>query len=366
MFGLKSTGRQTWKRTFRYQLSEYVTQVAWSPNGCSLAACSAAGEIVLIPFQNAVAGSIECLASSAGPIERLAFSADGQFLATGDQTGQVRIWSCEEQTFVPLLTHHRSGYWIEHLCWHPTQPLLAFNVGHTTEILNVTTQAVVATLDFENSSVLCLAWHPSKGLLMVGGYQGIKVWNSQDWQEEPLVVALDSASLAIAWSPDEKYLASGNLDRTITVLEWPGEHPNSKPWVMRGFPGKIRHLAWSPLRSTESELCLAAASIEGVVIWERDPDPLIGWNGYVLESHTQAVEAIAFQPQTQHLASAGADGLISLWHNATRLTQTLNDAPKGFSGLSWHPQGQFLAAGGSQGELFIWTQTQAAKGFAKT
>jgi WD40 repeat protein len=47
MFGLKPSGRQTWKKTWRHQLSEYVTQIVWSPDGNTLAACSAAGEIVI-------------------------------------------------------------------------------------------------------------------------------------------------------------------------------------------------------------------------------------------------------------------------------------------------------------------------------
>lgn len=363
MFGLRPSGRQSWKQTWRHQLSEYVTQVVWSPDGTLLAACSAAGEIILQSFRNHTPGELVALDDAPESINQLAFSADGQFLAAGDQSGQVRIWSNQGHTFTPLMTHSRKGCWIEHLCWHPTAPLVAFNVGHTTEVLNVATQSVVAKLDFENSSVLCLTWHPTNGQLIVGGYQGLKVWNSHNWNEEPLIGELDSASLAIAWSPDGRYLASGNLDRTITVLEWLGLTPESVPWVMRGFPGKIRHLAWSNDPSRPSSI-LASASVEGVVIWGRDPDPAIGWEGRVLEGHTQAVEAIAFQPQTQHLASAGADGFVNIWQNAERPTQSLTGANQGFSCLCWHPQGQFLAAGGSQGGLFIWAQSQAGKGFS--
>jgi WD40 repeat protein len=210
VFGLKPSDRQTWKITWQHHLSEYVTQVAWSPDGTSLAACSAAGEIMVQSFRTDVSAPLVPLDTSTAPIDPLAFSADGQFLAAGNQAGQVRIWILQEHRFVPLMTHDRKGCWIEHLCWHPTKPLVAFNVGHTTEVLNVATQSVVAKLDFENSSVLCLTWHPTNGQLMVGGYQGLKVWNSHNWKEDPLVVELDSASLAIAWSPDGRYLVSVN------------------------------------------------------------------------------------------------------------------------------------------------------------
>lgn len=48
--------------------------------------------------------------------------------------------------------------------------------------------------------------------------------------------------MAIAWSTDGKFIAEGNLDNTLTVVEW--DCP-AEPWVMRGFPGKVRQLAWS-------------------------------------------------------------------------------------------------------------------------
>jgi WD40 repeat protein len=365
VFSLKPSGRQTWRRTWRHQLSEYVTQVAWSPDGTALAACSAAGEIVIQAFQSDFSTPPKPLDPSTAPIDQLAFSADGQFLATGDQSGQVRVWMLQGQGFVPLITHSRKGFWIEHLCWHPTEPLLAFSVGHTTEVLDIATQSLVAKLDFENSSVLCITWHPTNGQLMVGGYQGLKVWNSHNWQEDPLIVELASASLAIAWSPDGRYLASGNLDRTITVLEWRGNEPTPKPWVMSGFPGKVRHLAWSPLLPTHSNPLLASASVEGIVIWEKSINPLVGWDGRLLEGHSQAVEAIAFQPHRKLLASAGTDGFVSLWQGANRLAQTLQEGIQGFSCLGWHPSAQIVAAGGTQGELLVWSKTEYGKGFSK-
>lgn len=240
MFGLKSNVRQTWKKTWRHQLVEYVTQIVWSPDGEILAACSAAGEILLQTFGDSLALPPVYLATSGASIEQLAFSADGRYLASGDQAGQVRVWERQGQQFILLITHNRSGCWIEQMRWHPTEPLLAFSVKNTVEVLQIATKSLVAKLDFENSSVLCLEWHPTNGLLITGGYQSIKVWDSYDWQAEPTIVQIPSASLEIACSPDGKYLASGNLDRTITILDW--AEANSNPWIMSGFPGKISHL----------------------------------------------------------------------------------------------------------------------------
>jgi WD40 repeat protein len=369
MFGLKSTARQTWKKSWQHQLTEYVTQIVWSPDGEMLIACSAAGEIMVQVFSNDLALPPLNLATAGAPItygasaaiDQLAFSADGRYLASGDQAGQVRVWERQGHQLMPLMTIDRSGCWIEQLRWHPTEPLLAFNVKHTVEVLQITTQSLVAQLDFENSSVLCLEWHPTNGMLMAGGYQSIKVWDSYDWQSEPIIVSIAAASLKIVCSPDGKYLASGNLDRTITILEWEEANPN--PWVMTGFPGKISHLVWSSLLPTANDALLASASAEGVVVWERNA--IFGWKEHVLDSHVQAVKAIAFQPQRRQLASAGSDGAVNIWNNDKNLACTLTDASEGFSCLAWHPWQQSLAAGGSQGEVFMWSQVHPGRGFGK-
>lgn len=182
--------------------------------------------------------------------------------------------------------------------------------------------------------------------------------------------------MAIAWSPDGKYIASGNLDRTITVLEW--ENPLSKavspatatekpllPWVMRGFPGKIRQLAWSDVLTKVGASLLASASAEGIVVWEKQEDESSGWEGRVLAGHEETVQSIQFQPNSFLLASAAADGWICLWQQAKRQTQVLNGAPSGFSCLSWHPQGQQMAAGGQNGEVFIWSKVLRGQGFGQ-
>lgn len=344
-----------WKGT----LSDYVNAVVWSPEGQVLAASSAAGEVVLLSLatssltglQAAIGHSIECLR----------FSLDGQFLAAAGQDGSVKIWRIQS-TAVELITTLGNGRdWIDRMAWSPVRNQLAFSLGRYVQVWDGSTQEIVTTLHFEASSVLDLGWHPAGNRLAIGGYQGVKIWTAQDWEDDPYVLTLDSATVAIAWSQHGKYLASGNLDRTLTVLEW--KNPN--PWVMRGFPGKVSHIAWSEATTKLGEPLLACTSLEGIVVWDKQEDEQVGWEGRVLEQHSNVVQAIEFQPKSLLLASAGKDGFVCLWDKAQRLVQVLRGAATGFSCLAWQPQGQKLAAGGENGELLVWSQTQRGQGFGK-
>jgi len=327
-------------------LADYVTAIAWSPQGQILGATSGAGEVML--WEN---GELTTLQSSNGKsVDCLDFSPDGKYLAVGGQDGQVKVWRDHEL----IATFANAPAWIDQLAWNHTSNQLAFSLGRYVQIWDADAQEIVVTLDFHDSSVLGIDWRRDGQYLAVNGYQGVKIWNAQSWDEEPYTLSMPTVSIAAAWSPDGKFLASGNMDRSVTVLDW----SNPNPWVMRGFPGKIRQLAWSEPTTQLTTPLLASSSVEGVVVWEKSEDENVGWESRILANHLDVIQSIAFAPKNFLLASAGADGWLCLWREAQELVQILTGARAGFSVLAWHPHSQdpLLAAGGEQGELLIWTQ----------
>ncbi|MEM9120359.1 MAG: hypothetical protein AAGD09_21110 [Cyanobacteria bacterium P01_F01_bin.56] len=335
-------------------LNDYVTAIAWSPHH-SLAIASAAGEILLVNPESSKEQFLQT--GNEQSIDCLAFSADGRYLAAGGQSGQLLIWSISSPTDPPMVIPHPRT-WLDRLSWHPTRNELAFSLGRYAQVWDAEVETVVTTLQFENSSVLDLVWHPQGSHLIISGHQGVKIWPSDDWDADPTVREIDAASVAIALSPDGQYLASGNLDQTLLV--WPFN--SAEPWQMRGFPGKVRQLAWSDLNVGRAPL-LATASGTDVVVWRKKRDADDGWDAQVLDLHDERVNAIAFRPGSTLLASAAEDGQLCLWKKAQQVTQILEGASRGFSTLAWSPNGKCLAAGGQQGEWLLWQQSNRGKGF---
>jgi WD40 repeat protein len=360
MFGLGTKGKVLFQQQWQGNLSEYLTALAWSPDSI-LAASSAAGEVVLWQDDSLVNLLPEGLAS----VDCLAFSDDGKFLAAAGQDGKVRVWSMaspllRREEFPDLIaTLDNAPKWIDKLAWNPTCHQLAFSLGRYVQIWDADTQRVITTLPFANSSVLDLAWQPNGDKLAIAGDGGVKVWSTKDWDDDPYLIDMPSASIVTAWSGDGKYIASGNLDNTITVLEY----GSLDPWIMRGFPAKISNLTWSQPLHNNAPL-LAASSFEGIAVWTKETDNQDGWDARVLTSHYGKVQALEFHPRSLLLASAADDGCLVLWTKAKKVGQILKGSKHGFSCLVWSHNGQYLAAGGQDGELILWSESKRGRGFS--
>lgn len=373
MLNLKSRKILNPNPQLRLRLSEYVTTIAWSPDGNRLAAATAAGEVVivhsdrlqttlkdehLIVLQPPTDASVDCLS----------FSADGQWLAAAGQDGKIKVWEILHTPHPTLaFTLDQGNTWIDHLVWHPTKAEFAFSLGKYVQVCDPQQQDIITTVNFDQSSVLALNWHPSGEWLTVAGYQGLKMWQSHDWDEDPLNFELPTAASIMAWDYTGEYLATNTLDKMVILIQWLGDSFDGSPWRMQGFPGKIRSVTWSQILDdrkgkVKAPICVTTSGAEAVV-WRRHPDDYVGWEGEVLLGHTGNVNLVGFQPQSTLLATAGVDGIVSLWTGAMHWAQTLNDSKAEITCLQWQPQGQKLAIGNAEGELILWSLSTNAKGF---
>ncbi len=324
--------------------SDLVTAFAWSPAGDSWAASSANGEALW----NIGGGELDFLRQADGrSIDKIAFSADGRWLAAGGQAGKLWVWNCEDLQLPPqLVATIEIDRWIEQLVWHPTTAHLAISHDRHVKIWEAIADREIGNWQFDKSSVFDLSWHPAGLTLAVAGYKGVQSWSPGANASQIARLEVDTASIKLAWSDDGRYLATGNLDRTLTIRD--EQHPDD-PWILQGCPGKIHHLHW--LEGTTSP-CLAVAGGTALLLWDLSPDTT-AWSGRFGEGHQSTITALTTHPQLAVPTSGDNDGYVCLWSVAGEIEQIFRNNVSGITTLDWHGCGQQLAIGHLSGEIAI-------------
>ena len=342
------------------------------------------------------------LSGHASGVEALALQPDGQVLASGDDTGVIRLWNVAERRLqsAPLIGHTAR---INTLAFRPTGR--QFVSGGEDGVVNLWTldqgAATSLTLQTYPYPVESVAFTPDGAALAIGTHDGsITFWdaNFQSAKGEPLqahaqsVISLafspDGRRLAsgscaklegmacaqgevrlweavthhpigppitdhtdwassVAFSPDGRWLAIGSWDKTISIWDAATLKPVGEPLV--GPIDYINQIAFSP----DGQWLAAASWDKTIRVWQTTTwQPL----GQPLTGHTDAVFSLVFAPDNRTLLSGGADRKALIWDVTSRQAPatTLAQIDGTIVAVAVSPDGQIIAAGGSEKTITLW------------
>jgi WD40 repeat protein len=316
------------------QLGDYVTSLAWRPDGQMLAAACADGHVhELLPSGDgsAPAGTHE------GGACVVAYGADGT-LASAGEDGRVAIG--------PRPPQPAGAGWVELLAWSPDGGLLASAVGRRVQLWTADGELVGESAAMP-ATVECLAWSPEARVLAAGGNGGVRLLGRDASEAEP---ALEFAGvvLALAFSPESRRLACGLQDLAV----WTWDLGGRLATTMDGYARKVRELGWSP---DGRRLATGGGTVP--VVWELGDGISASGQVELRGGHEKAVTWCGFQPRGSLLATAGEDGLAILWSLPADRPLTAATIGEAVSACAWSPDGTRLAMGGETGRVAVFTLT---------
>lgn len=321
---------------WRVMGSDYVTALAWSMDGSTLAAASASGPILLL---EGVTGRVvhELPGHGMGTLA-LDWSRDGRWLASGGQDGKARMWDATTGSEAQVL-EGGSG-WVEHVAWSPRTNQLATAAGKCLKLWKDDGELIQAH-DDHASTVTGLAWLRDGRQLTNACYGGAKLWRVGRQQAEQHF-QWKGSFLSLSLSPNDKHLAAGCQDASLFV--W--NVKTAKNVGMSGYPGKIGLLDWNA-----SSRYLATGSGKEAVLWDFSGAGPANREPLVLSRHVDRIADLRFHPQQDILATAGEDGMLIFWNIPEGGMKALCILKSQLSRLAWNPQGVSLAVGTAEGDI---------------
>ena len=251
-------------------------------------------------------------------VRSVAFSADGQVLASGSHDNTIRLWEVSTGN---------------NLRWF-------YNRSSSNEYSN-DVYGIVFSPDGQTVA--------SSGQYRRGGNQQRHVRTLQLWEVSTgdRVWARDADSSwthGIAFSPDGNTLAGGGNDHTIKLWE---VSTGNRLRVLTGHTDAIRSVVFSP----DGQLLASAGRDNTIRLWDANA----GRHLHILTEHTDWVNGVSFSPDGKILASGSSDQTIKLWEVSTgRRIRTLTGHTDWVSGVSFSPDGQILASGSGDHTIKLW------------
>lgn len=297
-----------------------------------------------VPFQSETHTQCCNLQGHSGWVKALAWSPDGQRLASGSTDQTVRLWRPASGVLERVLQGH--SVIVRAVAWTPDGARLATgNSDGTVTMWSAADGTCEMTLKVDAAEVFAVACAPDSSSLAIGCADGtVRLWLQSSGVIERTAQNHTKAVRALAWSPDARRLASGSWDWTVKIgVPTMVVHERT----LKGHSGAIWSAAWSP----DGRRIATGSDDATVKIWNSATGTL----ERTLHGHTASVCSVAWTPDCRHLASSSDDRSVMIWRaSAGTLEQTLQGHSDSVWAVAWSPDGQRLASGGDDQVVKIW------------
>jgi WD40 repeat protein len=299
------------------------------------------GRVRLVPADPSAAE----IAAPGEPVHEgvvLALAADPAgdgFVSGGDDGRLLRL--APDGTVTELAT--QKGSWIDHIATHRASGALAAAAGKMALVAKAGElrefgphQSTVADLDFSKDGSRIACAH----------YGGVTVWSIGNATLPPRRFAWAGSHVALKWSTDGKFIATGTQENDIHVWRM----AQATDMRMQGYPAKVKSLSWSADARwlyTSSQPMFTAWPFAGKGP-EGKPPLQFGEEGAGL------ITVVAAHPTAEFVAGGYDSGELQLGDVRTKRSVVLKMADgAAITCLAWSADGLRLATGNERGDLLV-------------
>ena len=291
-------------KRFTHGVSVYT--VAFSPDGQLLASGGNNNKVIL---WNVTSRSEQTtFRGHTKSVMSVAFSPNGKYLASASHDGFVRLWNVDSKRRHAVFTHTHTG-WVRGVAFSPDGKMLASGGGNqsgSVMLWDVGGNRRIDPMVGHAAIVESVAFSPDGHLLAsTSRDKTVKLWDVNTQQIRKNLTKHKSVVYAVAFSPDGRTLATSSRDYTIKLWSVSSGENFATLEIGKGRHVYAEALAFSP----DGKHLAAACMDHNVILYDVDKHRAVN----TLRGHDGAVTSVAFSPNGKHLASGSRDRTVLLW-----------------------------------------------------
>lgn len=337
----------------QYVIDTRAAALAYSPDGEILATAGFDRRIKLWRAENGK--QVKFFEGYRKIARSVVISPDGNLIASGAQDGRIRLWDPNNGRLLRVLEGHLDEVIV--LRFSPDGTVLASGGrDETARLWDLRTGQALHVLDAHVHEVAALGFFPGSETLLTGNSKGtVKLW---DVETGKYLRRLQGLQTLVAFSPLGTTVASACSHNCLSEEELADIRDLRSGEILhtlRGHTDRILAVTYSP----NGTLLATAGRDKTVKVWNTGN----GRKQWDLSGHTASVKSLAFSPDSKILASGSTDRTIKLWHLGTgELLGSLEKLQPESLSLAFMPSGDRLIAAAYDGGLRHWDLKESFTG----
>ncbi|HEY1812313.1 MAG TPA: serine/threonine-protein kinase [Kofleriaceae bacterium] len=315
-----------------------VQHMAWSADGAWLVTSDDHGNVIAWPHARAPGKLMVAAGNSVGSV---AFSSSGDVVAASDHEGDVWQWNLAtgETAHVKVPGGDVTDVWTDE-----SHVIASDGTGTVTWLRRDGTELATDRATATGLHAKRAAFAPGGAFVAIGGVGGALTMVAGD-QVTPLA-SFHSQVRALAISRDGRHIAAGTDDGALVVID----AVTQQRLTLHGHTGRIRHVAFG-----EHDRVLLSSDSDGIVRrWELAKIPAT-----VVDSGGAAAEKLAVASDGSFAAWVDEAGTVGTWSFADRKLAVLGKIKGRATALAIAKD--TVITGTAEGDLVWWTHEPSRK-----